>query len=200
MATGFEKERNRKIIDIVRKAIDDDQVRREKFKIGEQYSFIPEKLQATLKRLEDSLDYSEETITSSLPPWHRDIAENEQLVYIYLYNAQGKDIHVWERLLSNKSLAEQCFSRPIYANRDDAERILRSRDDALQHAFIAVVVKKNHVITSHNLTDPTGNQRVRLVENSLKTDNIIEFFHNGKAYYRDQRRRLVLKNGVAQVV
>jgi hypothetical protein len=191
MLSKLEKERNRKIIDIVRQAIVDDQTRRGKFKIGDQYNFIPEKLQAILKRLEDNLDYSEE-IVSTLPAWHREIAENEQVVFIYLYNAQGKDIHVWERLLSNNSFAEQCFSRPIYVNQSDVEKVLRSRGDIPHHAFMTVIVKKNHILNS-NQKDLLGAPLVRLAENSLKTDNIIEFCHLGKTYYRDYRGRLVLK-------
>lgn len=191
MLSKFEKERNRKIIDIVRQAIVDDQSRREKFKVGDQYSFIPEKLQAILKRLEDNLDYSE-TAVSSVPVWYREIAEDEQVVFIYLYNAKGKDRHVWERLLSNTSFAEQCFSRPIYSDKSDVEKVLRSRGDLSHHAFITVVVKKNNVLTS-NQQDSIGGQLVRLTENSLKTANIIEFFHLGKTYYRDHRGRLVPK-------
>jgi len=194
MLTKFEKERNRKIIDIVRQAIINDQARREKFKIGDQYSFIPEKLQAILKRLEDNLDYSEEVV-NSLPAWHREVADDEQVVFIYLYNAQGKDKHVWERLLSNNSFAEQCFSRPIYLNHSDVEKVLRSRGDLPHHAFITVVVKKNHILNS-NQQDSLGGQLIRLVENSLKIDNIIEFFHLGKMYYRDHRGRLILKEHV----
>ena len=193
MTTASDKQQNRQIIDLVREVIEEDKARREKFKIGEQYDFIPEKLQTILKRLEDNLDYSEEPITSSIPPWHRNIAEDEQVVFIYLYNAQGKDIHVWERLLSIKSLAEQCFSRPVYLNRSDAEKVLRHRDNAPQHAIVSVIVKKNHIITSQTLLDPLDNQQVRLTENSLKTDNLIELLHQEKTYYRDHRGRLTLK-------
>lgn len=194
MLDNFEKERNRKIIDIVRRAIDDDKVRREQFKIGDQYSFIPEKLLSILKRLEDNLDYSEEVITTR-PAWYRDIADDEQVIFIYLYNAHGKDKHVWERLLSTKALNEHSFSRPTFLNRADVEKILHNRGDSPTHAFIGVAVKKKDIITSPASADLAGGQRIRLAENSLDAGNVIEFFHNGKTYYRDHRGRLVLKEG-----
>ena len=75
MLNAFEKKRNRDVIETVRQAIREDQARRQKFNVGDQHSFITEKLQATLKRLEHNLDYSEETLIN-LPPWHRDIADS----------------------------------------------------------------------------------------------------------------------------
>ena len=196
MTSQFEKERNRKIIDIVRRAIDDDKARREKFKIGDQYGFIPEKLSSILKRLENNLDYSQEAAAISRPAWYRELADDEQVIYIYLYNAQGKDKFVWERLLSSQSLSEYSFSRPIYLDRANIEKILRNRGDSPTHAFIAIIVKKKNIIATQNSADPEGNQRIRLAEKSLSPDNIIEFFHGGQRYYRDQRGQLILKDDV----
>ena len=195
MLNSFEKKRNLNVIETVRQAIRDDKARREKFNIDKQYSFIPEKLQNILKRLEDNLDYSEEELIS-LPPWHRDIAENERVIFIYLYNAKGKHQQVWEQLLSNKSLREYSFNRPIYQKRSDVERVLNHREDSPNHAFISVVVKKNHIIESTGAVDSLGGQRIRLVEGSLDADNILEFVHNNKEYYRDNRCRLLLKEDV----
>lgn len=192
MLNSAEKNRNRHVIQTVKQAIRDDQARRKKFNMGDKHGFVSEKLQTLLKNLEANLDCSEEA-RIDLPPWHREIANNERVVFIYLYNAQGKQPNVWEQLLSNKSIKEYSFNRPTYTTRADVENILAQRDNSPNHAFISVVVKKNHIIESADLVDSLGGKRVRLLEGSLDADNIIEFIHHGKAYYRDSRCRLLPK-------
>ena len=193
MISFAEKKRNREIIELVRQAIADDKQRRQQFKVGDKYSFISENLNSILRNLEANLDVSEQAEAVQLPPWHRELADNERVVYIYLYNAQGKNPKVWQQLLSRKSMNEYSFSRPIYTKREHVEKILKSRDHCANHAFISVVVKKNHIIDSP-LTDNFGNPRVRLLEGSLDADNIVEFVHREREYYRDSRARLLLKS------
>lgn len=192
MSSSSERQRNKKIIDAFRQTLAKNQQRREKFRVGEKFNFVEEKLQNILHTLENTLDYHEEEKVD-LPPWHRELEENERVVYIYLYNAQGKDAKVWQRLLSRKSMQDYSFSRPIYTKREYVEAILSQKDHTANHAFIAVVVKKNHIIES-DIKDNMGNPRIRLLEGSLDADNIIEFVHRKRAYYRDSRARLLLKS------
>lgn len=192
MLSLSEKQRNKKIIETLRKTLADSQAANQKFRVGEKFSYVEDKLQNMINKLENNLDFREEEKVN-LPPWHRELAENERVIYIYLYNAQGKDPKVWQRLLSRKSMQDYSFSRPIYAKREYAEAILSNRDHCANHAFIAVVVKKNHII-ENNVKDNFGNPRIRLLEGSLDADNIIEFVHRKRAYYRDNRARLLLKS------
>lgn len=183
---------NKESIELVRQLISDEKALRAQFKVGDRYGFVSEKLNHILKYMQANLDIEEETVVHLLP-WQKPLKENERLVYVYLYNAQGRQVHVWEKLLQEKALRDHSINRPIYEDRKQVEAILRARELSPSYAYAAIAVKRNHVIDQAGMTDILGQPLLRLVEGALKTERIIEFVQGGRFYYLDEANHLVPK-------
>lgn len=114
-------------------------------------------------------------------------------VYISLYQADGGNLQVWQNML--KSLAKYSINRPIYANEEHVKAMIRSKSDAIRHAYVIIAIKADSIIKSEfQQTDNLGHPLLTLKEHSIETDNIISFVHANKKVYVFHENKLILKD------
>lgn len=110
------------------------------------------------------------------------LQEGETYVYIYLFNSQGSQLAVWQKLVTAGALGEHAVSRPIYSKIEYVEEILRTKPFIEQHAYLEVKIKKYDIIKGLNLHDSLNHPVIRLKEGALKTGNVIRFHHRKQSY------------------
>ncbi|MBN1684890.1 MAG: type IVB secretion system protein IcmQ [Gammaproteobacteria bacterium] len=165
----------------------EDELRKDS-EIGARYNVVRNQVRALLDAYplkEDSLqNVSADKSEQKQEPAMKD---DEQRVYVYLFNAQGGDITSWHKLLLPSSLAEHSINRPIYVNEEQLRKVLSGKLNPAQHGYFAAVINKNDIVRQYDLeggalVDGEGHQLLRLKESALKPQNIEYFWHEGKTY------------------
>lgn len=169
----------KKLVDLVRDAAQLDDALREKYGVGHKFRFVQDRLKALLEQFEKKLTVEEKKIEQAKSR----VSEDEALVYVYLYNAQGITIRNWENMLTPKVFYEYSVNRPIYSDRAFIESLVRSKSNKAQHAFLTVAIKQADIIAETNQRkDALGNPVVRVREGSLSFEKLIQFTHNEQNY------------------
>lgn len=132
---------------------------------------VREEAQAVQKALvrEEAVETATKTLT-----------QNEQKVFITVYQSKGQNLALWETQL--RSLSSYVQGRPIYANEDDIRRALRAKLDQTNEAYVIVVIDRCSVMQNTQRTDRYGHPLLTLLPGAIETDNIIGFVHQGKQY------------------
>lgn len=180
-ANDEEKTQQAKLFTLVREAIECDEALRIKFEIGDKFRFVRDRLKELLAQLE--LDQVTSSIT--IKDANLGLQENESVVYVYLFNAKGVVLRNWINMLNPKVFYEYSVNRPIYADKNEIEAMLRTKTNKQLHAYLAVAVKKVDILQSASdasQKDSLGNPLIRVREGSLKLDRLISFSHNGNEY------------------
>lgn len=114
----------------------------------------------------------------------RDLVRSEQrLVFIALYSAEGSNLLSWERIIANMS--RQVLSRPIYSDEHDVQFMIKSKDNQLNEAYLAIYVNNQDVLTlaaDKIAKDKFGKPLMTLKDRALSIDNIGYFVHNTHRY------------------
>jgi intracellular multiplication protein IcmQ len=178
-----EKEQREKLINIIREAVAGDNALREKFQVGDKFRFVRDRLQALLDQLEQHAETKQaEEIKRGVT-----LVEDEILIYVYLYNAQGVTLQTWVNMLTPKLFYEYSVNRPIYLDKNHIESLIRSKSNKMQHAFLTVAIKQKDVIQNDRLPqDVLGHVIVKVREGSLKFERFIVLTHNENDYILDQ--------------
>lgn len=181
-------DKKHKLLELVREAAKQDKELREKYKIGDKFRFVRDRLQALLERLETNLK-SKEIVKEDHT---REVREDEQLVYVYLYNTQGMSFPSWKNMLSAKLFYEYSVNRPIYTEKKHIEKLIKSKENKLQHAYLTIALKQSYIIPSTS-NDAFGNPLIKVKEGALKFDRLISFTHNNQDYVLDSQGNLIKK-------
>jgi hypothetical protein len=179
-----ENDQRLKLIEMIRDAVARDNALREKYQIGDKFRFVRDRLQALL----DQLERHQETKHAEEKKLEVVTAEDEILVYVYLYNTQGAALPTWINMLTPKLFYEYSVNRPIYTNRDHIDSLIRGKANRVQHAFLTVAVKEKDLIKNENPPkDMLGNVITKVREGALKFDRMVSLTHNETDYVlRDQ--------------
>ena len=167
----------KKLLDLVREAVERDGALREKYTVGQKFRFVQDRLSTLMAELEKKL----EVITLKEEKEKNRLSEDEMLVYVYLFNAQGLMLRSWENMLTPKVFYEYSVNRPIYVEKSYIESLVRSKTNKVQHAYLTVALKKVDLKTD-TAVDPLGNPMARVKEGSLHFQGLIQFTHNGNDY------------------
>lgn len=172
-----DKELTEKILGLVREAIRHDEELRNKHTVGDKFRFVRDRLHAVLTQLEAEIHAKKVKMTTKA-----ERAADETLIYVYLYNAEGVVLRNWRNMLTPKLFYEYSVNRPIYAEKQQVESLVKRKTNKAQHAYITVAIKKVDVIGESPSKDAVGNPVLRVKEGSLRFENLIEFTHNGIEY------------------
>jgi hypothetical protein len=175
------KEQREKLLQLVKEALQQDKELREKHAIGDKFRFIRDRLNALLAHVEESISAMEKEIEKTIDK----IAEDDVIVYVYIYNAQGLVMKTWGKMLSQSVLYEYSVNRPIYTDKAHIEAFIRSRPNKVQHGYLALAVKKHDISTAVGtelLKDSINNPLVKVKEGSLQFKRRISFTHNDVEY------------------
>ncbi len=99
-------------------------------------------------------------------------------IYIYLYQADGHNIRVWQQAIF--SLSNQSVNRPIYKNEADVKQLIDSRSDPHNHAYVIVLIDENDVVQASRgkpRQDKYGHELLTLSERAIKLENIDQIVH-----------------------
>lgn len=172
-----EKKKYEQLLALIHAAVQKDNELRDAHQIGERFRFVKDRLQALQASVEDQLAallQIEAKATSQQ-------ADDEVVVYIYLFNAQGILLPTWQKMLSPGVFYEYSVNRPIYADRSQVEAFIRSKTNKTQHGYVLVHVKKTDILSSDG-RDSIGGELVKVKEGALKFDRFVTFAYGGHEY------------------
>ncbi|MCX7090341.1 MAG: Dot/Icm secretion system protein IcmQ [Legionellales bacterium] len=151
-----------------------------------QLHVIRDDLAAKITKYEEG-----ETDTPEYIAHRAQLSASHKLVYISLYSLEGINIAAWERILAN--LRRQIVSRPVYANEEDAQNIIKTKEKKINEAYVSFYVNDTEIIQlspDKVPMDKLGKPILVLKDNAIDLENIEYFFHlTGK--YRYLHGRLV---------
>ncbi|MFZ2314755.1 MAG: type IVB secretion system protein IcmQ [Gammaproteobacteria bacterium] len=172
------KERQEQLLNLVKAAVQKDKELRESHQIGDRFRFVRDRLQALETHVEEQLSYlrkADEKIVSEQ-------AEDETIVYVYLFNTQGIILQTWQRMLTPSVFYEHSVNRPIYADKSQVEAFIRSKANKTQHAYLAIHLKKTDILPSLGVKDSIGGDLVKVKEGSLKPNRLVAFVYGDHDY------------------
>lgn len=187
-----EKDQHTKLLQIVQETIERDVTLRKKYDIDGKFRFVTDLLNKLLEQTQKNIHAP--TVTAE--KMGHVLAEDEQSVYVYLYNAQGLTLRSWQNMLSPKVFYEYSVNRPIYIDKSSVEALLRAKPNKAQHAYLTVAIKKHdilHTLGSESLKDAFGNPVVKVREGSLLFSKLIAFTHNDIEYELNESGELIKK-------
>lgn len=185
-----ENDQYQKLLDLLLEAIKGDQELRDKYEVGEKFRFVRDRLNALKSQLEqNAVKLQEKKKETTLQ-----IAEDEVIVFVYLFNAQGNVLKTWQSMLNPAVFYEYSVNRPIYEKQSSVESYLRSKKNKLQNGYLAVIVKKNDILqTSDSPKDAIDNPLIKVREGALKFEKLVYFNCNNIEYILDESGELVKK-------
>lgn len=185
------QESKEKLLKIVDDAVKHDDELRQQLEIGEKFRFIRDRLKALQQSVHDAL----QTIKVIDEVKERIIAEDETLVFVYLFNAHGVDLQSWLKMVQPAVYYEYSVNRPIYNDKEHIESLVRSKANRIQHGYLVFVIKKAEIISKPDTAtkDNLGLPMVKIKEGTLKRENLLAFMHNNNQYELDEDDRLKRK-------
>lgn len=185
-----EREEKQKLVDLVRRAIERDNTLREHFQVGDKFRFVRDRLHALLEQLEKHI----QTTTAEAKQQKAGVGEDEVIIYVYLFNAQGATLNSWMNMLTPKLFYEYSVNRPAYSDKKAIESLIRSKANKNQHAYITVPIKKKDIHEmEEQKKDAIGNPVVKVREGAFVFDRMIAFTHNEMDYHLSETGVLVKK-------
>jgi len=192
MSNG-DKEKKERILQLVSDAIQRDKALREDYQIGDKFRFIRDRLHALQLHVEEDLNAMQKEIEKKTDQ----VADDEVLVYVYLYNAQGIAFQTWQKMLSPSVFYEYSVNRPVYADKSCVESFVRSRPNKVQHGFLTVAIKKQNILLLPAGTEPPkdqiGNPLIKIKEGALPFDRMFSFTYQGHEYVVNEAGQVVKK-------
>jgi hypothetical protein len=162
------------LLQITKNAVQHDMVLREQYQIASKFRFIQDRLAALLTGMEEAAAIIVREKESKEPGVK---TEDEVLVCVYLYNAQGMILQTWQKMLSPAVFYEYSVNRPIYSDKEHIDVVIRNKPNKMQHAYLSVYIKKRDIISGEN-TDSYGHPLLKIREGALRFDRLISFTHN----------------------
>lgn len=176
-----EKEHREQLLKLINEALDQDKVLREKYQIGAKFRFIRDRLQAIQTRLQAEL----QDVHAEIKADTKAIGDDETVVYVYLFNAQGLVLQTWQKMLNPAVYYEYSINRPIYLSKENIESFIKQKPNKTQHGYLAIIIKKSDLIQAAPdaaQKDASGNPVVKIKEGSLRYEKLLSFTHNGQDY------------------
>lgn len=185
-----DKEEQEKLLELIHQVAAQDKALREKYQIGDKFRFIRDRIHALQVKVEESLTVLRETSKQAGGEVH----EDEMLVFVYLYNAQGLVLQTWQKMLNPSVFYEYSINRPIYLTKSDIEAFIRGKVNRSQHAYLTVIIKKNEIVkVEEKLQDASGHVLTKVKEGSLRFERMVTFTHGGVDYVLNESGLLIKK-------
>lgn len=185
-----EQDKKQKLLQLVRDIIAKDDALRDQYGIGNKFRFIREKLNALFTYVDAEISSMQQEGAKILT-----VGEDEQVVYVYLFNSHGVAIPSWRKMVHESVFYEYSINRPIYLQKSQIDALIRGRSNKLQHGYLSVIVKKSDILAVATLKDALGNPLVKVKEGSLKRDKLLSLTHGEHEYQVTQEGEFVKKEG-----
>lgn len=182
------RELKEKLLQLINEAVDQDVKLRTDLQIGDKFRFIRESLQALKLQVDEAMQAIKVEVDEN-----KDVlAEDEQLVYVYLFNAHGIDLQSWIKMLHHSVYYEHSVNRPIYAAKEHIEAVIRNKANRIQHGYLTMAIKKAGILKQGDeaTKDSFGNPVLKIKEGSLSAERLISLTHNGHCYVLNENGAL----------
>lgn len=176
MADDKEEKKNQ-LLNLIRDMIQQDKDLREKFNIGDKFRFIRDRLHALLTHAEESL----KTVDKEIEKQQQELAEDEMVVYVYLFNVQGLVLQSWQKMLKPSVFYEYSINRPIYVSKSAIQSLIKNKANSSQHGYLTIIIKKKDLLTSAGDADQ-DKSIAKVKEGSLRFEKLITFTYNNQDY------------------
>lgn len=178
------------LYEILQSAVAEDEALRQQFNMGDKFRFIRDQLLALQASVGAELALIHDDVNHTAPVV---VAEDEVVVYVYLFNAQGVLVPTWRKMVQASVLYEYSVNRPIYTDESDIQAVIRTKSNKQQHAYLAVAVKKENIypLADGSLKDAMGNTLIKVKEGSLLFNRILAFKHNENEYRVNEMGELI---------
>jgi hypothetical protein len=192
MPEDNEKEQLAKLIGLIQEAIQQDERLRQTYQVGEKFRFISDRLKTLLEHIQKETVTHEKKIKIAEEV---KVEEDETLVYVHLYNAQGLVVRTWQAMITPKAYFDFSVNRPLYLEKSHIEDFIRTKPNNVQHAYLIVAMKKERILPIHEegIRDPLGNPLIKIKEGSLHYERTVAFVHNGVSYQCNEKGELIRK-------
>jgi len=151
-----------------------------------------QRLEEVSKELQEAIDRVTQQNTKIIQETSTE-HPNQQLVYISIYSAIGKNIEAWERVLMN--LPRQYVSRPTYLNERDAQYAARFKGNLQNEAYVAVWVNQSDIIQDLGLKDKFDRPLIGLKDRAVSLKNI-EYLWNSSMLFKWTNNHLLMDRQV----
>ena len=153
--------------------------------VGKKLRIIRDDLAARIAKFEEG-----DTGTPEYKAHRAHITASHKLIYISLYSVEGTNITSWERIIAN--LQRQIVSRPVYANEEDVQNIIKTKEKKINEAYVSFYVEDIDILALNSdkiPLDKLGKPMLVLKDKAINLENIEYFIHlSGK--YRYNRGQL----------
>jgi hypothetical protein len=180
--------KHQKLLEIIRVALQRDKELREANEIGDKFCFVRDRLNKLMEQIEANIQAEQKEEKESAKTVS---AEDETLVYVYLFNAHGIDLKSWVKMLSPKGFYEYSVNRPIYLEIAHIETVIKNKQNKAQHAFLIIALGNKDLIQAESSRDSMGHPLAKIREGSLHFNKLISFIHNGHVYTINKEGEIV---------
>lgn len=162
-------------------------------------SFMLKKQKNKLAELLVSFDEALENIRGgvSVPKidahQYDELACDESLIYITLYQASGKDLMRWQ--VAMHAIESCSFGRPIYEDESAARQIIKANGEGDSDGYVEVNVPSSSIIRStpgRKMVDKLGQAVVNIRPGVLVSERIRAFVHHNDVKYIYKAGKLLL--------
>jgi intracellular multiplication protein IcmQ len=151
----------------------------------ERLNSVSQELQEVIDRVNNQNTINTQEIRVEHP--------NQELVYVSIYSAVGKNLEAWERVILN--LPRQYVSRPTYLNETDAQYAARFKGNLQNEAYVAIWVNKSDIISNIGVKDKFDRPLISLKDRAVSLKNI-EYIWNSSVIYKWKNDHLVMDKQV----
>ncbi len=112
------------------------------------------------------------------------LRSGQREVFIALYAFDGNNIQSWERMVFN--LPNQVTSRPIYANEQDVQALIKTKTNKNNEAYVTMFIQEGDILMvspDKTLVDRLGKPLLMLKNKTLRLDNVGRFVHVSGTYH-----------------
>lgn len=105
-------------------------------------------------------------------------------VYINIFQHKAHNLQDWEQQLKN--LPQYTLGRPIYRTETAVKQAIRAKLSQTSDAYVCVGVQATDIQSGEfhpSRFDKQGNELLQLMPGAVRSENILEFVYQDKAYY-----------------
>jgi hypothetical protein len=186
------QEQDKRIHELMLEAVQHDKDLREQYEIKDKFRFIRDRLNLLLANIEEVLAATEKLT----PEKASGASDDEMLVYVYLFNAQGIMLQTWQKMVNPSVFYEHSVNRPIYLDQAHVEAFIGRKANKVQHGYLTMIIKKSDLHKAEGalpLKDVYDNPIAKAKEGSLQFKNLLAFTHNSIDYVIDSEGQLIKK-------
>lgn len=168
-----------KLFVIMQHVVDAERDARAEYNMGDKFRFVRDRVLAENEIVTKAVAQFKEVHVKQIEA----LGEDEIIVFVYLFNAQGLALDAWRKAINPEALYDHSVNRPVYPSKADIDSFINRKMNKVQHAYLAIAIKKEHISPSQTvLKDSYDHPLIKVREGAFTMKKLISFTHNGVEY------------------